>query len=447
MDLAQMLVRSCMRSFYETKHILVIDALVIHSALRDDDLAYLMSINTKELHKLCGKLKEDRFLAVHTRPEIREGQQRPINRTYYYIDYRATIDAIKWRVYLIDKAVQGNTVPDDERKEYFCPRCKSEWTMFEVLDKRNHEGFLCHKCDFLLVHDPDNNRGGHEQSSKLNAQFKFITDLLPKIDQVVIPANTFEQALSAARKVNRDEANPGSETAPVSLAEARPTAVRGLDNTGPTSISVTLTNGEGPTAADIAAEQARKEKTALQNALPQHFTHSTITGEQVKFGNQPTVSAGPTVDPNKKDVKPDNEDGGAEIDDYFAQLKAAQAKEAEQEQDEEYETDEDDEEGFEDVIPNGIASGAATPASSVGGTESKPSVTSGSGLSGVLKHSRNGSVSVSGTSTGGVSPVTGPNTPNEDRPAKRVRIEEPTPAAPAIKEEEESEEDMEFEDV
>jgi hypothetical protein len=32
MDLAQSLVRSCVRSFYDTKHILVVDALIIHSA-------------------------------------------------------------------------------------------------------------------------------------------------------------------------------------------------------------------------------------------------------------------------------------------------------------------------------------------------------------------------------------------------------------------------------
>ena len=32
MDLAQQLVRSCARAFYDTKHILVIDALIIHSA-------------------------------------------------------------------------------------------------------------------------------------------------------------------------------------------------------------------------------------------------------------------------------------------------------------------------------------------------------------------------------------------------------------------------------
>lgn len=82
MDLAQTLVRSVMRSFYDTKHILVIDALIIHSvyvscldmnpkanvdlnSLRDDDMAFLMGMNTKELHKLCGKLREDRFLAVY----------------------------------------------------------------------------------------------------------------------------------------------------------------------------------------------------------------------------------------------------------------------------------------------------------------------------------------------------------------------------------------------
>ena len=33
--------------------------------LRDDDMAYLMGMNTKDLHKLCGKLREDRLLAVY----------------------------------------------------------------------------------------------------------------------------------------------------------------------------------------------------------------------------------------------------------------------------------------------------------------------------------------------------------------------------------------------
>jgi transcription initiation factor TFIIE subunit alpha len=368
-----------------------------------------------------------------------------MNRTYYYIDYRATIDAIKWRVYLMNKKVQGNTIPEIERKEYFCTRCRSEWTVLEVLDKRGPEGFLCHKCGFILVHDPNNNRGGHEQSTRYHAQFRFITDLLPKIDEVVIPENNFERALASARKVVRDETNPANETAPVDASAAKPTAVRGMANVGPTSISVTLTTSEGPTEADIAAEQARKEKIAAQNAMPVHFTHSTISGEQVKFSAQPAFQASQSLEPDKKNLDldaPSVNGDGAEIDDYFARLKAEQAKEAEREQDEEYETDDEDEEdlGFEDVVPTGTGSGAATPASSTG--DLKPtSAPSGNGLSGVLKKS--GSVSGSGTSTGATSPVTGPGTPNEDgRPTKKVRIEEPTP-----KEEDESEEGMEFEDV
>ncbi|RFU26665.1 hypothetical protein B7463_g9671, partial [Scytalidium lignicola] len=448
MDLAQMLVRSCVRSFYDTKYILVIDALIIHSALRDDDLAYLMGMNTKELHKLCGRLKEDRFLAVHTRPEIKEGQQRPMNRTYYYIDYRATIDAIKWRVYLIDKTVQGNTVPTDEKKEYFCTQCKAEWTVMEVLDKRGPEGFLCHRCGFLLQHNLDSDRGGHEQSTKLNAQFKFITDVLPKIDQVVIPENTFEQALSSALKVVRDDTNPANDTAPVDASSEKPTAVRGMTNLGPTSISVTLTTSDGPSEAEIAADRARKEKIAAQNALPQHFTHSTISGEQVKFGAQPLYQASQALETDKKDAAADNisaNGDAAEIDDYFARLKAEQAKEAEQEKDEEYETDDEDDEedlGFEDVVPNGTASAVGTPASSFGGIDAKPGSSAlGGGLSGILK--KGGSMSGSGTSTGVTSPVTGPDTPNDDgRQSKRVKIEEPS-----TKDEEESEEDVEFEDV
>jgi transcription initiation factor TFIIE subunit alpha len=65
MDLAVTLVKAVLRAFYPTREILVIDALILHEALRDDDLAYLMSINTKDLHKICGKLREDRFLSVY----------------------------------------------------------------------------------------------------------------------------------------------------------------------------------------------------------------------------------------------------------------------------------------------------------------------------------------------------------------------------------------------
>ena len=356
-----------------------------------------------------------------------------MSRTYYYIDYRATIDAIKWRVYSISKQVQGTTVPREERKAFYCRRCKSEWTLLEVLDTFNKAGFFCHKCDFLLNEVTDEDHGGHEQSTKLNAQFRFITDLLPKLDSVLIPENTFEQAFASARKVQRDESNPAYETQPISSAANPPTAVKGLTNTGPTSIAVTLT--DGPTEAEIAAEKALKEKIAKQNAMPVHFTHSTVSGEQVKFGSQSSLQTSIIPDEKKSigSETPDPSNNSTEIDDYFANLKAQQAKEAAELVKEEEETDseEEDEEGFEDVLASGTGTGdAATPASasaSANGTgEAKPVI--GLGVSEVKNGIKrdSGSISGSGSSTNVTSPATGPGTPNvEERAVKRVRVEEP----------------------
>ena len=105
--------------------------------------------------------------------------------------------------------------------------------------------------------------------------------------------------------------------------------------------------------------------------------------------------------------------------------------------------EEDDEDlGFEDVVP-ATGSGVGTPASSASanGQETKSLV---SGLASALKKSHTGTGSSNGgTSTGAASPVTGPQTPDSSgRAAKKVRIEEPI-----AKDEEESEEDIEFEDV
>jgi len=310
----------------------------------------------------------------------------------------------------------------------------------EVLDKHSPAGFLCHRCDYLLVHDPDHNRGGHEQSTKLNAQFKFITDLLPKIDEVVVPENTFDQALAVAVKVQRDEYNPVAESVAVSSMANRPTAVSGMKQEGPTHISISF--GDGPTEADIAADKAKKAQIATQNALPVHFTHSTVTGEQVKFGPNAGTTFTSEVDDKKTIVDASNADDDNNEEDmkaYWARVKEEQEREAERARlEDEEEDDDDDEDEFEDVVPTASASAVGTPLGT--GPENKLSSLP-QGLTSALK--RGGSASASGTSTGATSPATGPGTPDDGRPAKKVRIEEPETV---VKEEEESEEE-EFEDV
>ncbi|KZZ99359.1 transcription factor spTFIIE alpha subunit [Moelleriella libera RCEF 2490] len=376
MDLTVNLVKSVMRAFYTTREVLVIDALILHEALRDDDLAYLMAINTKDLHKICGKLREDRFLTVHTRSELREGNPRPTNRTWYYINYRHTIDAIKWRVYTIDKEVQGAPIPANEKKEYYCSFCKAEWTAMEVLDSVGPNGFLCHRCRHPLSIEADRTSTGHEQSTRLNEQFKFVSELLPKIDAVHIPECDFDRALTKARPVVRDATHQVAATIPLDNGTNRPMAVKGLTNTGPQSIAVNISTSDGPSAAEKEAERARKERIAKQNALPAWMSNSTVTGESFSGIGLDGSAIAKQKDHGRGASKSTVVDTNtsAQIDGIFERLKAEQAKmakasmpdlendgneiEEEEEEEEEEEGGGGDEPAFEDVPTSDFASPA-----------------------------------------------------------------------------------------
>ncbi|KAI0157757.1 hypothetical protein GGR57DRAFT_460822 [Xylariaceae sp. FL1272] len=415
LDMAQELLRSVMRTFYgppnsDTRLILIIDALCFHSALRDDDLGLLMNMNLKDLHKLCGKLREERFLQVHTRPELKTGQQRPTNRTYYYIDYRKAIDVIKWRTYQLDKAVQGDAKPAAEKKEYFCRRCQAEWTTMEVLDKADPaKGFLCHRCDSVLIFDPERDAGGHEKSKKLNNQLRFITELLPKLDSVVIPDIDFDTAMAAHRDVIRPDTNLAAESIVVESI-SKPTAVKGMANTGPQSIAISITDSDGPTDAEKEAEKERKEKIAAANALPSWHTQSTVSGQS--YSTKDAATNGTKEEDGDAKVADLAEDGmqNQDISNLFEMLAAQQAEdrrkeaEAKDSEDEEEEYDEDEE--FEDIAAGGVGSGV--------GTGEKRASSATTSLADTPK--------------------------SEDRPAKKVKVEEPA-------DEDSDEEDVAFEDV
>lgn len=397
----------------------------------------------------------------HSRSELREGQQRPNNRTYYYIDYRQTIDAIKWRVYKIDKDLQGPVVPPSEKKEYFCDHCKAEWTQMEVLDSVGPAGFLCHRCGTVLRHGDGGKSGGHERSTRMNNQFKFITDLLPKIDSVVIPDNDFEAAYNSRRAVMRDAMHQTHTSIGVD-AMNRPTAVKGMANTGPSTLSVSIQAGSGPSEEEKAEERAQRERVAQQNALPSWMSNSTITGEAFKTDLAAGVKA---LDDDVKDptikTKTDT-NAEADIDDYFSRLKRQAAEEAQKnidnndDEDDDEEEDDEDEAEFEDVVQTGNNSGAATPASSGGlapprGPASPPRSGNGSTLPKAPSPLRQAHSQTSLKREAMSDPPSPTGSPKKIKLEDRATGPAAEPAKAAVKVEpedsDEDEEDFEFEDV
>jgi transcription initiation factor TFIIE subunit alpha len=336
--------------------------------------------------------------------------------------------------------IKSQYTPSAERKEYVCPRCKSEWTQLEVLSHVGAEGFECQKCGGLLISSDEieggvgADRSGHEKNSKLMAQLDTMLKLLKQIDSVEIPPNDFDTAWD--HKIDIELNRMTNPTRP-GMAVSRQPAVRGISKTDAATVEVSLTSSAEKSAAEQAQEAARKAALEKQNALPIWHTESTVKTEA---GNIPQVkreidgvaaepASGVDIKPEiQEERKPEVEDLNDTVAAYYAEMEREKERVAKEDESEEEEDDEEDEDEFEDV--GVMTNGSSTP-QPAGGT---PALTNGS-----LKRELESDSGSSGPNTDAATPIT----PADDGPAaKRVKFD-----IDVKKEEESDEEDEEFEDV
>ncbi|KAL4742317.1 TFIIE alpha subunit-domain-containing protein [Aspergillus similis] len=441
MDLANTLIRTVARSFYETRHILIVDALFIHSVLHAEDLAFLLGMQQKDLRKLCAKLREDRLIAVNTRAEIRDGSTRPVNREYYYIPLHPVIDAIKYKVSKLTSTIKLQYTPSQERKEYICLRCGAEWTELDVLSLYSEEGFECQNCGAILERTEDVkgsegiDRTGHEKNSKLMAQLDGMLKLLKQIDSVEIPPNDFDTAWDHKIDVVRNQhTNP--TRAAVVVPSKKQEAVRGNLKTDASALEISLTSSEEKSAAEQKEEAARKAALEKQNALPVWHTHSTVSttaGNVSAIKTEPDVKVKPELLKEEEDQKPNLVDLDDKVAAYYAEMEREKALQA-QEDASSAEEDSDEFDEFEDVGVSASASDTASPA--VGGVNGSGPTSVPSGIKRELDTDSGTSAPQTATGT--------PSTPADEGPsAKKIKTE----LENEVKKEESDEDDEEFEDV
>ena len=385
-DLATQLLRTTVRAFYQTEHILVVDALILHSTLSDTDLAYVLGMQVKSLRKICGRLKEDGLLSTQTRAERRTdgtqsyyggssqgpGKERLSQKDWYYLNFHRAIDSIKYRMYKLNKHFENLGAPSTEKKDLNCPVCKSQYTDLEALDNIDMATgiFLCRRCGNELEPVEEDERANENESMKrLNSQLEKIIRLMQQIDLTTVPENDFKTALSKQKSVNRTDANPGQRsTETVDLPNRNLQSTKGLD-IKPEKIAVQVQDDEDVKRESQANEAAaRREKEARQNALPDWIAKSTVSGditavgakeERLKQERETTTALAKDEDGDEK--KPAKDESEELYNEYWAELqkqKAIDAAAAEAEDDEE---DDDDDDEFEDVEVGGFgANGSST---------------------------------------------------------------------------------------
>ncbi|ORY15160.1 hypothetical protein BCR34DRAFT_559187 [Clohesyomyces aquaticus] len=368
LELAKVFVKTVVRMFYDTEHIVVVDALVFHNALSLSDLVIVLDYgkNQKSAQKLCGKLREGGLISVFARQELRDGAMKAVNREYFYIDYRRAIDATKYKIHALDERIKENAKPTQEKKEFVCPQCKAQWTAMELLDHIDPEGrdsgFLCKTCDHPVaslhntesVLEPEND----DTPAKFNRQFGPLLKLMQQIDEVTIPHIEGQDALDAAVELPRDkDLNPAARHDAVPITTVRPTAVKGMV-AQQEKIEVSIATNSEYTEAARAAEAQKAAKIASQNLLPEWHTKSTVLDKEyyTAVSDSKPTSNGNDLLAVKEEPVDEKKGQDTELDAVFAALEEQRRKEeAAAEEDE----DDEDEDEFEDVAVGiaGIANG------------------------------------------------------------------------------------------
>jgi len=420
MEAAKTLIRTAVRTFHDTRAILIIDALFIHSVLHAEELAILLGSQPKEVRKIINPLKACRLLNTHTRTEAKVGASstRGIQREYYYIPFHPAIDAIKFRLTRLRKKVEQMYQQDEEKKDWRCPHCKAEFMTLDIVTSIGDDGaFKCLRCGHSLLETEQSNEplGNHEKIRRLNIQLQRFDEIMLAVDKQPTPENSFFEAWERKKDVPRAAGAGQAVREYVAVSGSRrDERGRGAEQVDAKALSINLTSGAELDKEEEEKREARKAELAKQNQLPVWHTSSAIKPGGVGMKSEGEMVNGVFKKEEREEKKPDIT-MQSELEAYVAEMEREREEEDRKRAMEDAESgDGDDDDGdFEDVVST----------SAMGTPSSSQQHLLGALMSGVKRDydSESGPSSDANTPTGMAG--TPASTSESGRAAKRVKFE------------------------
>lgn len=360
-DTIKNLIRFVARGFYSTSYILILDAVMVHSVLSEDDLIHLLSIKRKELRSLCNKLVDDRLISAHIQKE--ETNQRLITRTYYYIHITEAIDAIKWKIHSIVNLLKTEMSTLSNPQGYICPRCGKKVNQLDAISLLSVDKteFICDVCGDTLIEDDSSQQASIRQVKleKLMHQVDPIITYLKKIDESHIQDNDFEGALikSIPAQSEMSAQYSLSHRVPANGAQKSMMPSSQQSEKSQATLHVSITANDENYERELQEKEEKRLKLE-QNALPSWHSGSTVGQSLGKLDEDVKMDID-GITPIEEDVKPEivanpaetiEKEGQDALTAYYAELAEREAKEANAEEEEEDDDEEDDDDEFDDIL-------------------------------------------------------------------------------------------------
>ncbi|KAI5188392.1 transcription initiation factor TFIIE subunit alpha [Nematocida sp. AWRm77] len=141
------LVQRVTRMFYEPHHIVIMDIMLHHLVLDEEELADKMKLLPREFNRMVIKLKDDRLLSSETISGLKEdGRQETLTR--FFLDFRTIRDVVKYKIYTMTQRLEKRMREKESTLGFGCAKCS---IVYSVLDAQSFLStqdytFRCPEC-------------------------------------------------------------------------------------------------------------------------------------------------------------------------------------------------------------------------------------------------------------------------------------------------------------
>jgi len=189
------LVRYIVRGFYDTEHALIIDLLVHHPCIREEDLMDLLKFEQKQLRTVMNTLRNDKFVKVRMRMET-NAEGRTSKQNYYFINYSTFVNVVKYKLDHIRRKIEMEERNMTSRASFKCPGCYKTFTDLEagqLIDPFSGEM----KCTFCHTEVEEDESAQPKTDArtlmvKFNEQIEPIFALLREVEDVKLSQELLE---------------------------------------------------------------------------------------------------------------------------------------------------------------------------------------------------------------------------------------------------------------
>ncbi len=189
------LVRYASRGFYSTEHAIIIDMLVHHPCIKEDDLCELIKFERKALRGLINTLKTDKFVKSKVRIETTsEGKQS--HHSYYFINYSSFVNVVKYKLDHIRRKIETEERESTSRASFKCPDCLNTYTDLEadqLFDMATGK-FLCTFCRCEVEEEASSlpRKDARTLMVKFNEQLEPLFSLLREVEDIKLAPSLLE---------------------------------------------------------------------------------------------------------------------------------------------------------------------------------------------------------------------------------------------------------------